>query len=56
MEICPHHDTPLKEGSDRVRQLQGHLAGIARRQDIAEDHRSPPQRVLRAREDSVEGT
>ena len=32
-----------KEGSDRVRQLQGHLAGSARRQDAAEDHRSPPQ-------------
>ena len=35
-----------KEGSDRVRQLQGHLAGSAHRQDTAEDHRSPPQRVL----------
>ena len=34
-----------KEGSDRVRQLQGHLAGSARRHDTAEDHRSPPQRV-----------
>ena len=32
-----------KEGSDRVRQLQGHLAGSARRQDTAEDHHSPPQ-------------
>ena len=32
--------------SDRVRQLQGHLAGSAHRQDTAEDHRSPPQRVL----------
>ena len=41
-----HHGTPQKEGSDRVRQLQGHLAGSARRQDTAEDHRSPPQRVL----------
>ena len=37
-----------KKGSDRARQLQGHLAGSARRQDTAEDHRSPPQRVLRA--------
>ena len=25
-----------KKGSDRVRQLQGHLAGSARRQDIAD--------------------
>ena len=25
---------------------EGHLAGSARRQDNAEDHRSPPQRVL----------
>ena len=38
--------TPQKEGSDRVRQLQGHIAGTARRQDTAEDYRSPPQRVL----------
>ena len=45
-----------KEGSGRVRQLQGHLAGSARRQDTAEDHRSPPQRVLRARGDPAEGT
>ena len=35
-----------KEGSDRVRQLLGHLAGNACRQDTAEDHCSPPQRVL----------
>ena len=35
-----------KKGSDRVRQLQGHLAGSACQQDTAEDHRSPPQRVL----------
>ena len=46
VERCHHHGTPQKEGSDRVRQLQGHLAGSARRQDTAEDHRSPPQRVL----------
>ena len=45
-EICHHHGTSQKEGSDRVRQLQGHLAGSARRQDTFEDHRSPPQRVL----------
>ena len=38
--------TPQKEGSDRVRQLQGHLAGSVRRQDTAEDHRLPPQREL----------
>ena len=37
---------PLKEGLDKVWQLQGHLAGSARRQDTAEDHRSPPQREL----------
>ena len=35
-----------REGSDRVRQLQGHLAGSTRRQGTAEDHRSPTQRVL----------
>ena len=46
VERCHHHGTLQKEGSDRVRQLQGHLAGSARRQDNAEDHRSPPQRVL----------
>ena len=45
-ERCHHHGTSQKEGSNRVRQLQGHLAGSARRQDTAEDHRSPPQRVL----------
>ena len=45
MEGCHHHGTPQKEGSDRVRQLQGHLAGSARRQDNAEDHHPPPQRV-----------
>ena len=56
MEICHHHGTPQKEGSDRVRQLQGHLAGSARRQDTAEDHRSTPQRVLRARGDPARGT
>ena len=36
MEIWHHHRTPQKEGSDRVRQLQGrqgYLAGSARRQD-----------------------
>ena len=56
METCLHHGTPQKEGSDRVRQLQGHLAGSARRQDTAEDHRSPPQRVLRVRGDLTGGT
>ena len=35
--------TPQEEGYDRVRQLQGYLADGARRQDTAEDHRSPPQ-------------
>ena len=38
-----------------MRQLQRHLAGSARRQDTAEDHRSPPQRVLRARGDPAGG-
>ena len=56
MKILHHHGTPQKEGSDRVRQLQGNLAGSACRQDTAEDHRSPPQRVLRARGDPVGGT
>ena len=39
-----------------MRQLQGHLAGSARRQGTAEDHRSPSQRVLRARGDLAGGT
>ena len=56
MERCHHHGTPQKERSDRVRQLQGHLAGSARRQDTAEDHRSPPQRALRVRGDPAGGT
>ena len=38
-----------KKELDRVRQLQGYLAGSAHREDSAEDHCSPPQRVLRAR-------
>ena len=54
MEICHRHGTPQKEGSDRVRQ-QGHLPDGARRLDTAEDHRSPPQRVLRARGDPAGG-
>ena len=37
MEISHHHGTPQKEGSDRVRQLQEHLASSARRQDTTED-------------------
>ena len=37
-----------------MRQLQGHLAGSASRQDTDEDHRSPPQRVQRARGDLPE--
>ena len=45
-----------KKGSDRVRQLQGHLTGRACRQNTAEDHRSPPQWVLRARGDPAGGT
>ena len=45
----------IKEGSDRVRQLQGHLTGSARRQDPAEDHRSPPEQVQRARGDPAGG-
>ena len=56
VERCHHHGTLQKEGSDRVRQLQEHLAGSARRQDTAEDHRSPPQRVLRSRGDPAGGT
>ena len=39
-----------------MRQLQGHVTGSPRRQDFAEDHRSPPQRVLRARGHPAEGT
>ena len=35
---------------------RGHLAGSARRLNTAEDHRSPPQRVLRARGDPAGGT
>ena len=37
-------------------QLQEYLACSARRQDTAEDHRSPSQRVLRARRDPTGGT
>ena len=37
-------DAIIKVQKDRaVRQLQGYLAGGARRQDTAEDHRPPPQ-------------
>ena len=32
MERCHHHGTSQKEGSDRVRQLKGHLASSAQRQ------------------------
>ena len=39
-----------------MRQLQGHLAGSARRKNTAADHRSPPQRVQRARGDPAGGT
>ena len=39
-----------------MRQLQKHLAGSTRRQDIAGDHRSPPQRVLRVGGDLAGGT
>ena len=45
----------LENKLHRVQQLQGHLAGSARPQDTAEDNRSPPQRVLRARGDPVRG-
>ena len=55
MERCHHHGTPQKQGADRVRQLQGQLAGSERRHDTAEDHRSSPQRVLRARGDPAGG-
>ena len=55
MEICHYHGTPQKEGSDNVRQLQRYLPGSARQQDTAEDHRSPPQGVLRARGDPAGG-
>ena len=41
-----HHDTPQKEGLNRARQLQGHIAGSTRQQDTAEDYRLLPQRVL----------
>ena len=37
VEICHYHGTLLREGSDRVRQKQRHLAGSARRQDTAEN-------------------
>ena len=37
------HGTLQKEGSERVRQLQGSFAGSPRRQDIVEDHRSSHQ-------------
>ena len=56
VERCHHHVTPQKKGSDRVRQMQGYLADSARRQNTAEDHRSPPQGVPRARGDSAGGT
>ena len=39
-----------------MRQLQGHLAGSARRQDTAADHCSPPQRVLQVHADPAGGT
>ena len=42
VERCHHHGTSQKEGSDRVRQPQGHLGGSACRQDTAKDHCSPP--------------
>ena len=44
------------ERSDKVRQLYVHRASSTRRQDSAEDHRSSPQGVLRARRDPAEGT
>ena len=57
MKICHHHDTLQKEGSDRVRQIQRGISLVAHAgQDTAEDHRSPPQRVLRARGDPTGGT
>ena len=56
VEGSHHHGTPQKEGSDKVRQLQGHLADSARRQDTAEDSRLPPQRLLWARGDPAGGT
>ena len=39
-----------------MRQQQGNLAGSARRQDTAEDYRSPPRRALRTRGDLAGGT
>ena len=44
-----------KEGSDRVQQQQGYFAGSARWQQTAEDHRSPPQKVLQAHGDPARG-
>ena len=40
----------------RAATTRGHLAGSARWLNTAEDHRSPPQRVLRARGDPAGGT
>ena len=39
-----------------MRQQEGNLAGSARRQDTAEDYRSPPRRALRTRVDLAGGT
>ena len=44
------------EGSNRIWQLQVHRAGGARWQDTAENHRSPPQEVLRRRGGPAGGT
>ena len=46
----------IKRRIEQNAATTGHLAGSARRQDTAEDHRLPPQRVLRAHGDPAGGT
>ena len=48
MELRYHHGTQQNKTSERVRQLQGYLAGSARQQDTADDHRSSSQPVQRS--------
>ena len=46
----------IHKKKDQAEYGNYNLAGSARRQDTAGDHRSPPQRVLRARGDPDGGT
>ena len=48
MELRHHHGIQQNKTSERVRQLQGYLAGSARQQDTADDHRSSSQPVQRS--------